>query len=106
MSQDAVEKFLKSLDEDEGLRKKFTAAVAEDERSPAAVAGFANKNGFDFTEEDLENASKSVSAAEPEALSDKDLEAVAGGIIVVGGSFSTSLLRSLVSYKIPTKLYE
>ena len=105
MSQEAVEKFLKSLDEDEGLRTKFTAAVAEEERSPAAVAAFAKENGFDFTEEDLENATKSV-AAEPEALSDKDLEAVAGGIIVVGGSFSTTLLRSLYSYKIPTKLYE
>ena len=106
MSQEAVGTFLKNLDENEALRQKFSAAVPEDERDSARVVAFANKNGFDFTQEDLENASQSQAATQPEELKDDELESVAGGIIVVGGSFSTTLLRSIVSYTIPSKLYE
>jgi predicted ribosomally synthesized peptide with nif11-like leader len=97
MSQESVGKFLKSLDENDALRSKFASAVSEDARNPANVVEFAKKNGFDFTEKDLEEASKAV-APESGELNEGQLESVAGGIIVVGGSYSTSLLRSVSLY--------
>jgi predicted ribosomally synthesized peptide with nif11-like leader len=97
MSEESVGSFLKGLDENDALRSKFAAAVGEDSRSPTNVVAFAKKNGFDFTEKELEKASQAVDPDSGE-LDEDQLKSVAGGIIIVGGSYSTTLLKSISLY--------
>jgi predicted ribosomally synthesized peptide with nif11-like leader len=72
MSEKAVVKFLKSLDENEALQKEFDAEVPKT-ADPARIVAFASKRGFDFTADDLEKHAESVAVKRPrEARSDKD----------------------------------
>jgi predicted ribosomally synthesized peptide with nif11-like leader len=80
MSTDSVERFLARLQEDETLEKGLVAAQT------AAIIEFAEKNGFDFTVEELADISSALlesadGEATGEELTDGDLEDVAGGLV-------------------------
>ncbi len=102
MSQEAVVKFLKNLDENEAMQKKFSAAVPETSTNAASVVAFASRNGYDFTEEELQKEAKSYAAAkQPAGIKDDDLQGVVGGLsstISLFGSYSSSLLQSIYSF--------
>jgi predicted ribosomally synthesized peptide with nif11-like leader len=97
MSEKAVVKFLKSLDENEALKKEFVAKKPKT-TDPAGIVAFASKRGFDFTADELEKYAASFATTPPrEALSDKDLNEVVGGTTfstgAIYGSVSTQILR-------------
>ncbi|MEN9231480.1 MAG: Nif11-like leader peptide family natural product precursor [Thermostichus sp. DG02_5_bins_236] len=85
MSLQAVRDFLNKVIEDEALLKELTLALeAEDDQT--AVAHLANKRGFHFSPEELWAEVQSLQAeyirqvdAAVAALSDEELEVVAGG---------------------------
>ncbi len=89
MSLQAVRDFLSRVVEDEELLKELTLALeAEDDRT--AVAKLANQRGFRFTPEELWTEVQNLQAeyvrqadAAVAALSDEELEEVAGGAIPV-----------------------
>lgn len=95
MSQNAVAKFLQSLDADEALKKEFVAQMPKT-TDPARVVAFASTHGFDFTEDELEKHAASFAKTPPSReLSDKDLTEVVGGLTYATtySSISTQLLR-------------
>ena len=97
MSEKAVVKFLKSLDENEALKKELVAKMPKT-TDPAGIVAFASKRGFDFTADELEKCAASFATAPPrKALSDKDLNEVVGGITFPAGTIygpvSTQILR-------------
>lgn len=89
MSLQAVRDFLNRVVEDEQLLKDLTLALeAEDDR--AAVAHLASKRGFHFSPEELWTEVQNLQAeyvrqadAAVAALSDEELEGVAGGAAAV-----------------------
>ena len=97
MSAKTVVKFLKSLDENEALKKEFVAKMPK-ATDPASVVAFASKRGFEFTADELEKYAASFATAPPrKALSDKDLDEVVGGVTfpvsTAYGAVSTQILR-------------
>ena len=91
MSQEAVVAFLKRLDEDAQLKKKFFDKVPPQITSGAPIVAFAGEHGFTFTEDDLKKAA-SATPAEGE-LSDEQLSAVAGGVGFEMGSMGYRVLQ-------------
>ena len=99
MSDKAVVRFLKSLDENEALQKEFGSQMPKT-TDPARIVAFASKRGFDFTADDLEKHAASFATKRPnEALSDRELDKVVGGIdfptSTTYSSTSTDLLRNV-----------
>ena len=96
MSKQAVETFLKSLDENGDLKNELFNTVPAKARDAVRIVEFAGKHGFDFSQDELLKEAASYAAAKGEALSDEDLEAVAGGLGWEGpsayGSISGRLL--------------
>jgi predicted ribosomally synthesized peptide with nif11-like leader len=96
MSEKAVVKFLKSLDENEALKKEFVTKMPKT-TDPAGVVAFASKRGFDFTADELEKYAASFATTPRKALSDKDLSDIVGGVTfptgTIYGSVSTQILR-------------
>lgn len=64
MSEKALVKFLKSLDENEALQKEFDAKMPKT-TDPALIVAFASKRGFDFTSDDLEKHAASFVVKPP-----------------------------------------
>ena len=87
MSVESVQSFLTAVSEQQELQTQLTAALdAENDRQ--AVTDLAQSNGYDFTPEELwqevqarQNAVKQRQRSGE--LSDEELEAVAGGELVI-----------------------
>lgn len=71
MSGEAFKAFVAKVAEDQGLRDKLRAAGGDVGMSAQALADFAKGNGYTFTAEDVTGE-----------LSDRQLEGVAGGILI------------------------
>ena len=101
MSKQAVETFLRRLDENGELKKELFSTVPAKARDAARLVEFAGRHGFDFTEVELAEAAASYAAAKGEKpsdaeLSDEQLAAVAGGVGMMpayGQTSSQLLLR-------------
>ena len=89
MSTEAVIDFLKGLEENEKLQKGLAAAIPPKSRQAVAVVEFAKQNGFDFTEDELEQAATSYAAASGKAISEDELANVVGGMSLSMQSFKT-----------------
>jgi predicted ribosomally synthesized peptide with nif11-like leader len=82
MSNDAVARFLDTLDDSSELRDELGAALeGKDEQAPAIVE-VAGRHGFEFNEEEF-NVVLELIAGE-QGLSEDELDAVAGGAAPVG----------------------
>jgi predicted ribosomally synthesized peptide with nif11-like leader len=92
MSQEAVVTFLKRLDEDAQLKKKFFETVPPQISSGAPIVAFAGQHGFTFTEDDLKKAASTMPAEGQ--LSDEQLGAVAGGAGFGLGTVGYRVLRA------------
>jgi predicted ribosomally synthesized peptide with nif11-like leader len=82
MSIQAVQDFLQAVSTDEALQNQLASAMdASNDR--AAVAELANRNGYDFTPDELwqeiQARQSTIEANNETQLSDEELEAVAGG---------------------------
>jgi predicted ribosomally synthesized peptide with nif11-like leader len=71
MSNESFKAFMTKVAADPGLREQLRAAGGEAGLSSQALADFAKGQGYAFTAEDVTGE-----------LSDKDLEGVAGGILI------------------------
>lgn len=71
MSNESFKAFMTKVVEDPGLREQLRAAGGDAGVSAQALADFAKGHGYSFTAEDVTGE-----------LSDKDLEGVAGGILI------------------------
>jgi predicted ribosomally synthesized peptide with nif11-like leader len=71
MSSESFKAFMTKVTADQGLREQLRAAGGDAGVSPQALADFAKGQGYSFTAEDVTGE-----------LSDKDLEGVAGGILI------------------------
>lgn len=96
MTTTAVQEFLTKVGEDEALQKELATALdAENDRQ--AVTELAESKGYDFTPEELwaEVQKRQVEAEEKQEgdgeLSDEELEAVAGGEVLVLTSIAVSV---------------
>jgi len=78
MSKEAVREFYGILKNDESLQEQIKVA-----NSSASVAQIAATRGYDFTEQELEITMQEALANEE--LSEKELEAIAGGTVPPGG---------------------
>lgn len=80
MSKQAVADFWKRLDEDEKMKDEFFSTVPQNLETGAPIVKFAHEHGFEFTEEELQEAAAVVGAkAGGGELADRELEGVAGG---------------------------
>ena len=91
MSQQAIAAFWEKIDTDTGFREEFFKAVPKELSNGGPIVEFAGRHGFEFTEQDLQEAAASVGSRGK--LSDAQLEAVAGGIGDVFNHSATFLLR-------------
>jgi predicted ribosomally synthesized peptide with nif11-like leader len=99
MSQKAVERFLKALDEDQSLKNEFAARMPAKSTDSARVVAFASSRGFDFTEDELQKEAERYGATPPAEIGENDLNAAVGGLAFTSlyGTQSTALLRSVYS---------
>ncbi len=77
MSIEALEQFYDKIRTSEALEVEATAAMQD---GPAAVVALGAREGFSFSEEEL--AAGLAKLSNGEELSEKDLDLVAGGILV------------------------
>jgi predicted ribosomally synthesized peptide with nif11-like leader len=97
MAKDNVSKFFAEVYENKALQGALNGALVA--ASPQTVVEIAKKKGFDFTKEELGDVLKKGKGGE---LSDKDMEAVAGGATLsLAGSALKLNFWSAVS---PTRL--
>ncbi|MGD1913914.1 MAG: Nif11-like leader peptide family natural product precursor [Rivularia sp. (in: cyanobacteria)] len=83
MSIDAVNQFLEKVAQDSKIQEELAQVMeAEDHRQAAVELGA--KHGFEFTSEELmtEVEKRQQAAIESGQLSEEELEAVAGGIVI------------------------
>ncbi|MBP1599443.1 MAG: Nif11 domain [Acidobacteria bacterium] len=103
MSKQAVETFLKSLDENGDLKNELFNTVPAKARDAVRIVEFAGKHGFDFSQDELLKEAASYAAAMGESLSDEQLEAVVGGTEIQGlttyGTTSGQLLLRVNLYR-------
>jgi len=71
MSSESFKAFMTKVTADQGLREQLRAAGGEAGLSSQALADFAKGHGYSFTAEDVTGE-----------LSEKELEGVAGGILI------------------------
>ncbi len=88
MSEQAAAAFLNTINEDPVLQDEFRKAMPTEGASGTAIVQFAARHGFEFTERELQAR---IVAAANRALSDSELDAVAGGIAVAPSSGSYSI---------------
>ena len=95
MSTTAVQGFLAKVAEDPELQAEMTKAMdADNDRD--AVTALANSKGYDFSTEELwaEVQTRQAAAAKREEageLSDEELQAVAGGEVIVATALATAV---------------
>ena len=86
MSKQALEAFKAKLAEDENLRKEMTRVLSQDGTKDTAslqdMAAFAQSRGYDLSPEDV---------GATMALSDDQLESVAGGVISSYSSYAVKI---------------
>jgi len=100
MSQEAVFNFLKSLDENEQLQNELKSVPLKS-RKTSNVVEFAQKHGFDFTPDELEQEASGHAAASGTAIGEEQLSNVVGGMSVPMmrfGMFSSRLLLNVHSF--------
>jgi predicted ribosomally synthesized peptide with nif11-like leader len=100
MSQEAVFSFLKSLDKNEQLQNELKS-IPQKSRKTSNVVEFAQKHGFDFTPDELEQEASGHAAASGTAINEEQLSNVVGGLsapIVPFGTFSSRLLLNVHSF--------
>ena len=100
MSQEAVFDFLKLLDVNEQLQDELKS-IPPNSRKTSNVVEFAQKHGFEFTAEELEQEAGGHAAASGTAISEKQLENVVGGFslpMIRFGNFSSRLLLNVHSF--------
>jgi predicted ribosomally synthesized peptide with nif11-like leader len=79
MATQTVFEFLDTLDRDDALREELGATLGGDALDSPKVAGFAARHGFEFTEDDFNEAVEVIASRQPEELSDDQLDVVSGG---------------------------
>ncbi|WP_330204438.1 Nif11-like leader peptide family natural product precursor [Cyanobacterium sp. Dongsha4] len=88
MSQEAVVQFLDAVPENEELQQRLVAILESSENDRADAAELANEYGYDITPDELwtEIQKRQAQASERQEageLTDEELEAVAGGELVI-----------------------
>jgi len=93
MSKDKIKKFFEELEKDSGLREKFISSMG-DEMSQAAIISFAGSNGFNFSENELQEYCTELSDNMNcnHELEDESLAQAAGGL-----STQRAVLFSVIS---------
>ncbi len=101
MSADAVAEFLTKVTESEDLMKEVIQVLdAEDDRT--AVASLAAQKGFDFTPDELwaevyRRQAEFSRRHDLGELTDEELEAIAGGEMLVATALTVGLVTALGS---------
>jgi predicted ribosomally synthesized peptide with nif11-like leader len=101
MSVKAVTDFWARIDSEPAFSGEFSAAMPARLNSGAPIVSFASKHGFDFTEQELQQAA--AAATGKGELNEGDLGAVVGGAGSIANSLSTAsssrVLQSLSALK-------
>ena len=104
MSTQAVETFLKTLDQDETLQRQFGTTVPRTP-DPAQIVAFASTHGYDFTADELEQHAASFAQQPPPTpageVSDEQLGGVVGGF----GSYSFATAYSTSATQLLRNVY-
>ena len=79
MSKDAVAEFLLKVDRDEALRKELATALEGGSEQGKVMSEAASRLGLEFTPDEYTEVLAEVNPQEDGALSEAELEAVAGG---------------------------
>ena len=95
MSTTAVQEFLAKVAEDESLQSDLTKAIEAD-NDREAVTQLGNSKGYDFTADELwaeiqQRQSEVQKRQEAGELSDEELEAVAGGEVIIAATIATAI---------------
>ena len=106
MSVENALDFMKKVSEDSQLQAEIDKLIAgkEGKEADAAVAELAGSHGYEFTAEESFQARLAVKqqlikdGKIEDELTDDELEAVAGGIIVIDGGRSTQRTQSFSSF--------